>query len=121
MSEHFKEIHAKLAPIVSSRAFPVTFPQEPLPTWPAIRYTPTGGAVQQTSCGDADAPDLSIQIDAVATKFADVVALSGQIKTAMKAFSVPAVLENSPIFDYDAETKTHRAILSYTIAGSSNF
>jgi hypothetical protein len=122
MSEHFKEIHAKLAPLVANRAFPVTFPQQPLPTWPAIRYTPTGGTVQQTSCGDADEPDLSIQIDAVDVKFVDgLLPLVEQIKTAMKAFSVPAVLENSPIFDYDAETKTHRAILSYTIAGSSNF
>ena len=121
MSHYFKEVHSKLSALVSGRVFPVTFPQEPLPTWPAIRYTPTGGEMAQTSCGDADDPNISMQIDVVDVKFSEVVSLSESVKTAMKAFSVPAALENSPVFDYDAETKTHRVILSYTIAGSSTF
>lgn len=120
MSAYFTEIFTILSPLVSTRVYPVTFPQAPaVPVWPAIRYTPTGGQVQNTSCGDADSPDISIQIDVVATTFAAVITLTESVKTAFNTFSVPAVLDNYPIFEYDAETKTHRAILQYTLAGSS--
>jgi hypothetical protein len=120
LSAYFSEIFTILSPLVSNRVYPVTFPQAPaVPVWPAIRYTPTGGAVQFTSCGDANDPDISIQIDVVATTFGAAITLTESVKTAFNTFSVPAVLDAYPIFDYDYETKTHRAILQYTIAGSS--
>ena len=120
MSAYFTEIFTALGPLVANRVYPVTFPQAPaVPVWPAIRYTPIGGTMQSTSCGDANDPDISIQIDVVATTFSAVITLTESVKTAFNTFSVPAVLENFQIFDYDAETKTHRAILQYTIAGSS--
>jgi len=120
VSAYFTEIFTILAPLVANRVYPVTFPQAPaVPVWPSIRYTPTGGAVQLTSCGDANDPDVSIQIDVVATTFAAAITLTELVKTAFNTFSVPAVLDNFPMFDYDHETKTHRGILQYTIAGSS--
>lgn len=121
MSAYFAELYSRMAPLVGNRVFPVTYPQEPLPTWPAIRYTPTGGALQQTSCGDAMDGDVSVQIDVVALKFVDLVPLVAQVRTSLDAFSVPCVLDSEPGFEYDAETKTHRAILQYTIAGSTTF
>jgi hypothetical protein len=121
MGKYMPEIFLRLSPLVFGRVYPVTFPQQPLPVWPAIRYTPTGGAVQQTSCGDAMDGDVSIQIDVVALKFSEVENLSDLVRSAMNDFSEPAVLDREPSFDFDAETKTHRVIMSYTIAGSSNF
>lgn len=118
---YFTELFTALSPIVGGRVYPVKFPQEPLPTWPAIRYTPEGGATEKTSCGDADSPDISVQIDVVAKNFLDLLPLAESVKTAMSTFSVPVVLENYPGFTYDHETKTHRAILQFTIAGSSTF
>jgi Protein of unknown function (DUF3168) len=117
---YFTEIFTALGPLVSNRVYPLTFPQDPdVPVWPAIRYTPTGGAMQFTSCGDANDPDVTIQIDVVAATFAALLPLVGSVKTAFNTFSIPAVLENSPGFDYDAETKTHRAVMIYTLAGST--
>jgi hypothetical protein len=117
---YFTEIFTALGPLVSNRVYPLTFPQAPdVPVWPAIRYTPTGGEVQQTSCGDADSPDVAIQIDVVATTFYELLNLNQSVLTAMSAFSAPAVLANNLVFDYDAETKTHRAICQFVIAGSS--
>jgi Protein of unknown function (DUF3168) len=122
VSAYFTEIFTILSPLVSTRVYPVTFPQSPdIPVWPAIRYTPIGGVVEHTSCGDADSPDVEIQIDVVSANFSALITLVELVKTAFNTFSVPAVLENYPIFDYDAETKTHRAILLYTICGSTNF
>ena len=118
---YFTELFTALSPIVGGRVYPVKFPQEPLPTWPAIRYTPEGGPTEKTNCGDVDSPDIPVQIDVVAKNFLDLLPLAESVKTAMSTFSVPVVLENDAGFTYDHETKTHRAILQFTIAGSSNF
>jgi len=121
MSAYFAELYSRLGPIVSGRAFPVTFPQEPLPTWPAIRYTPTGGAIEKTNCGDANDGDVSVQVDIVAKEFAHLIPLLASVRSSLSSFSVPCVLESEPAFEYDSETKTHRVILQYTIAGSYTF
>lgn len=76
--------------------------------------------MQFTSCGDANAPDVTVQIDVVALTFEALLPLVESVKVAMSAFSIPAVLENFPGFDYDSETKTHRAVLVYTLAGSTS-
>ena len=118
---YFEEIFTRLGPLVASRVFPLTFPQNPhLPEWPSIRYTPTGGEVNKTSCGDADAADVSIQIDIVCPTWPSLVALTPQVLTAMKAFSVPCILESTPMMVFDDETKTHRAIIQFTISPSSS-
>ena len=44
-------IFAALTGLVSGRVYLVMFPQQLLPAWPAIRYTPAGGTTHSTSCG----------------------------------------------------------------------
>lgn len=108
-----------LTALVAGRVYPVTLPQEPRPTWPAIRYTPTGGSTYDTSCGNSDSDDQTIQIDAVATTYTAAAALAAQIETAMLA-AMPCLLDSTPSADYDPETKTHRFVLLFTIQPSSN-
>jgi len=114
-------LHAALAPLVAGRVFPVMFPQEPLPTWPAIRYTPVGGQVWPDACGggDGSTDDVRVQTDSVATTFAAARDLNLQVRAAMLAFDPPAVADGPPIFDFDPETRTFRAIQDFTLYPSS--
>ena len=115
-------LHAVLAPLVAGRCFPVVFPQEPLPTWPAIRYTPVGGTVHPDACGGGDGAedDVRVQIDAVALTYAAARDLMNQVRAAMMTFNPPAVSDGPALFDYDADTKTHRAIQDFTLYPSSS-
>lgn len=114
-------LHTALSSLVAGRVWPVIFPQSPLPTWPAIRYTPVGGTVYPDACGGGDgtADDVRVQIDAVAETYSGTRLLNQQIRAALMAFSPPAVPEGPPIFDYDPELKVHRAIQDFTLYPSS--
>jgi len=114
-------LHAVLAPLVAGRCFPVVFPQEPLPTWPAIRYTPIGGTVHPDACGAGDGAedDVRVQIDCVAETYLAARNLCNAVRAAMMAFNPPAVSDGPALFDYDADTKTHRAIQDFTLYPSS--
>ena len=114
-------LHAALAPLVAGRVYPVMFPQEPLPTWPAIRYTPVGGQVWPDACGSGDGAedDVRVQIDSVATTFDGARQLQQQVRAALVAFTPPAVADGPPIFDFDPETRTFRAIQDFTLYPSS--
>lgn len=104
-------------------AYPDTFPQPPaVPVWPAVRYTISGGTVYGDLCGDGDeeTDDVRIQIDAVAETSSARRALWDAVRAAMKGFPTPAVLQGSPVFSYDAETKTYRAMADYIVHGSSS-
>ncbi len=114
-------LHTALSSLVAGRVWPVMFPQSPLPTWPAIRYTPVGGTVYPDACGagDGTADDVRVQIDAVAETYVAARDLNQQIRAALMAFSPPAVPEGPPIFDYDPELRVHRAIQDWTLYPSS--
>lgn len=114
-------LHAALAPLVAGRVYPVMFPQEPLPTWPAIRYTPVGGTVYPDACGSGDGAedDVRVQIDSVAPTFDAARLLNQQVRAALGAFTPPAVADGPPLFDFDAETRTFRAIQDFTLYPSS--
>jgi hypothetical protein len=114
-------LHALLAPLVGGRCFPVMFPQEPLPTWPAIRYTPIGGTVWAANCGSdgGETDDPTVQIDCVAESYMAARALHQSVRTALLAFDPPAVADGALRFDYDAETRTHRASQDYTLYPST--
>lgn len=114
-------LHTALSALVAGRVYPVMFPQEPLPTWPAIRYTPVGGSIAPDACGSGDGTldDVRVQIDSVAATFAAARLLASQVRTAMQSFTPPAVAEGPPIFDFDAETRTFRAIQDFTLYPSS--
>lgn len=114
-------LHTALAALVAGRVWPVMFPQSPLPTWPAIRYTPVGGTVYPDACGGGDgtADDVSVQIDAVAETYLAARDLNQAIRAVLMAFDPPAVPEGPAIFDYDPELKVHRAIQDWTLYPSS--
>ncbi len=114
-------LHTALSSLVAGRVWPVMFPQSPLPTWPAIRYTPVGGTVYPDACGGGDgtADDVRVQIDAVAETYVAARDLNQAIRAALMAFSPPAVPEGPPIFDYDPDLKVHRAIQDWTLYPSS--
>lgn len=115
-------LHALLAPLVGGRVYPVMFPQEPLPTWPAIRYTPVGGSTNPDACGSGDGTldDVSVQIDVVAATYTAARDLQQQVRAALQTFTPPAVADGAPLFDFDAETRTHRAIQTFTLYPSSS-
>lgn len=115
-------LHALLAPLVGGRVYPVMFPQEPLPTWPAIRYTPVGGSTNPDVCGSGDGAedDVAVQIDVVASTYLTARDLQQQVRAALMAWPlVPAVADGAPLFDFDPETRTHRAIQTFTLYPSS--
>lgn len=117
-------LHALLAPLVGGRVYPVMFPQEPLPTWPAIRYTPVGGTVWPDVCGSGDGAedDVRVQIDCVAETYLAARTLNQQVRAALAGWSAgpPAVADGPPLFDFDPETRTHRAIQTFTLYPSSS-
>jgi len=116
---HSAAIFAALGPLVGGRCYPVVFPQEPLPTWPAIRYTPTGGATYPSSCGDSDADDQTVQVHAVAETYSEAETLERAVRIALTQ-ALPCTTDGAASFDYDSDTKTHRAVLLFTIQPTSD-
>lgn len=117
-------LHTLLAPLVGGRVYPVMFPQEPLPTWPAIRYTPVGGSTNPDACGSGDGAedDVAVQIDCVAETYQAARNLNKLVRAALTSWTAgpPAVADSSPIFDWDAEAKAFRAIQTFTLYPSSS-
>lgn len=113
------EIFDAIKGLVSDRVFPVTFPQEPLPTWPAIRYTPTGGVIDQDACGSGDdETDVpAYQIDVVAKTYDVARTLSNQARDALGA--IGGVLDAPPSAVYDSEVKCFRVIMQISFFRSA--
>jgi hypothetical protein len=99
------------------------FPQpQAKPTWPALRFTIIGGAIYHDleGAGDEETDDVRVQIDVVAETTAARREIWNAVRAAMKAYPQPAVLQGSPAFSYDGETKTYRAMGDFIIHGSSD-
>lgn len=111
-----------LSSLVSGRVYASTFPQEPEePTWPAIRFTVVGVSpvVDQCSSADTDTDDTRVQIDVVSRDYDEMVSLKASVIAAM-ATSTPAAQREPGGFEtFDADTKTHRAVLDFTFQPSS--
>jgi hypothetical protein len=121
-------IHSALGPLVGGRVYPNTFEQpntEPprLPTWPAVRYQFISSDPAADICGTAgeELDDVRVQIDVVAKTFGAMKTLKEQVITAMMVVAPPAQRQPGGIETYDAETKTHRAVLEYVFYPSSAF
>lgn len=115
------DLEALLKPLVGNRVSEDTFPQPPaVPVWPAIRYSFNGVPIVDV-CGDGDdaTAERSIQLDVVAENRTAARALRLQVMAAMRTFAPPAILNND-ISTFDAETKTFRRILRYTLHGSTS-
>jgi hypothetical protein len=116
------DIFTALKSLVGNRVAPDTFPQPPaVPTWPAIRYTFVSVVPIADICGDDDdtTSETHVQLDLVAATNVAVRALRLQVMAAMRSFFPPAILELSTS-GYDADTKTYRWILEYSLHGSTD-
>lgn len=121
---HDAIILTALGPLVDDKVWGVVFPQEKLPEWPAIRFTPVGGSISADVCngGDADTDDIQVQFDYVAKTYQAAGELCAQGRTALQAIDQPGlhVAAVSPeVVDYDPETKTYRATQDFIFSGSS--
>lgn len=114
---------------LGARIYEGTFPQPPaVPIWPAARYTFVGNTPYAALCGDSDidADDVRVQIDLVVqTSQADLHTLRRAVIAAMSAMVVqpgesplPSARETD-LYEFDAETKTHRFIIDFVLFPSS--
>lgn len=115
---------------LSGRIYEGVFPQPPaVPVWPAARYTFVGNTPYAALCGDSDidADDVRVQIDIVVqTSQADLHTLRRAVIAAMSAMVVQSgesplpSTRDTDLYEYDAETKTHRFILDFLLFPSSS-
>lgn len=120
-----------LATVVTlgARIYEGTFPQPPAaPVWPAARFTFAGNTPYPALCGDSDidADDVRVQIDLVVqTSQADLHTLRAAVIAAMSTMvvqpgesSLPST-RDTDLYEFDAETKTHRQIIDFLLYPSS--
>lgn len=116
-------IKTALGPLVGDRVYASTFPQQNnAPTWPAIRFTIIAGEVFPDLCGSEtwQTDDVRVQLDVVALEYDQMRSLVQQVISAMGALTDPPARRSAATVEtFDAETKTHRAILDYTLHPSS--
>jgi hypothetical protein len=116
---------------LSTRIYEGTFPQPPaVPVWPAARFTFVGNTPYAALCGDSDieADDVRVQIDLVVAETAGTAALH-TLRAAVIAAMSAMVLQSgetplpstrdTDLYEFDAETKTHRFILDFLLTPSS--
>lgn len=118
-----KAIVDALKPLVSNRVYPNEFPQgNPLPIWPAIRYTVFPGNPFPTLCGtsDEDGDDVTVYIDVVATNYPEMRALKARVIAALESTDPPCARQPGGQESPDGETKTQRVTIVYLFQQSSD-
>lgn len=121
---HSALLLAALNPLVAGRVWALTFPQEPLPTWPAIRYTPLPGTVSADVCngGGSDTDDVPVQVDYVAATYEEAAALAELGRAALQAIDAPGLnvaADSTPRADFDPETRVFIVSQDFLFSGSS--
>lgn len=115
-------IFAALRSLVDDRVYPNEFPQgDPLPIWPAIRYTIVVGDPSPTIAGsdDEDTDDVVVFIDVVAKTYPSMRALKAQVIEALQSTDPPCARESGGQEGPDGETRTHRVVMTYRFQQSS--
>lgn len=115
-------IFAALRSLVDDRVYPNEFPQgDPLPIWPAIRYTIVVGDPSPTIAGsdDEDTDDVVVFIDVVAKTYPGMRALKAQVIEALQSTDPPCARESGGQEGPDGETRTHRVVMTYRFQQSS--
>ncbi len=125
-------IYNALVSLANGHIYPSAFPQPSVngpgtveatqsqPSWPAIRYTVIDAQNPATSCGTGtvDNDDTTVQIDVVAKTYGGMTTLRDQVIAALMATDPPCKRDN--YFETkDTETKTHRAVLTYSFYAST--
>lgn len=118
-------LNAALDGLVAGGYHPNTFPQEDTaPTWPAIRGTVVSAAPFPDQCGtdDGETDAIDVQLDVVAEGYDAMQALAGSGGTVRDALALitPECLRTGYFETFDAETKTHRGVLTYRFGASSD-
>lgn len=122
---HSAQLLAALEPLVSERVWAVMFPQEPLPIWPAIRYSPRGGPISADVCngGEDDTDDIFVQVDYVAETYEEADDLARRGRAALQAIDAPGLNVSATAAAevvFDAETRTFVATQDFLFSGSSS-
>jgi len=115
-------IFTALRSLVADRVYPNEFPQgDPLPVWPAVRYTIVSTNPAPTLCGSdgEDVDDVTVFIDAVAVTYPQMRTLKAQVIAALEGTDPPCVRQVGGTETFDGETRTHRAVLTYLFQQSS--
>lgn len=110
--------------LADSRVYAVTFPQEPLPEWPAIRFTPYGGPISSDACngGSEDTDDIPVQFDFAAKTYEEAAELCRRGREALQAIEHPGLnvsAISSPRYEPDPDFKVILAIQDFLFSGSS--
>lgn len=114
-------IYQELRALVADRVYPSAFPQgSPTPVWPAIRYTLVSLDPAASLCGTPgeDGDDVRVQIDIVATTHSAMRTLRTQVIAALDGTDPPCHRLPGGFEVYDAETRTHRAVIEYRFSQS---
>lgn len=120
-------IFAALRGLVNDHCYPSRFPQPTVegpgtesttatgPSWPAIRYTVTGRFNDPSVCGTTGFADdeIDIQIDVVARTHGAMTTLCEEVDAQLRAQTDPPFTRENVFETWDAETRTHRGILTY--------
>lgn len=115
-------IYQSLRALVADRIWPNRFGQpDGSPVWPAIRYTIVVNDPAASLCGtdDEDTDDVIVQFDIVAATYAAMRTLKAQLITALDNTDPPCSRQPGGFETWDAETKTHRAVLDFRFQQSS--
>lgn len=115
---------------LGTRIYEGTFPQPPAaPSWPAARFQFAGNTPYAALCGDSDidADDVRVQVDIVVqTSQADLHTLRRAVILAMSNMVVQSgesplpSTRDTDLYEFDAETKTHRQILDFLLYPSTS-
>jgi hypothetical protein len=115
-------IYQRLRGLVADRIWPNRFAQgDPLPTWPALRYTVVSRDTVVSLCGttsEAD-DDVRVQIDIVAKTYTQMDTLKAQVIAALDGTDPPCTRQSGGFETYDVETTTHRAVIDFLFQQSS--
>ncbi len=113
---------ADLLAVVGTRVYPSTFKQKDggLPQWPAMRYTVIDAVSAPTVCGtdDESTDDTRVQVDIVETTMREVSDILPLVIASMQATDPPCYRDGIRK-TFDDETRTHRAIVDFVFAPST--
>ena len=117
-------LYQLLRGFVADRCYPVQFPQpsgNSPPVWPAIRYTIISAEPAASLCGtnDGTSDDVTVRIDVVAATYAAMQTLRDLVIATIADTDPPNSRQPGGFETYDAETKTHRAVLEYLFQQST--
>lgn len=129
-----RSVARTLATVVTlgTRIYEGTFPQPPAtPVWPAARFTFVGNTPYAALCGDSDidADDVRVQVDICVADAAGTAALHALRRAVVVAMENMVIqsgetplpsTRDTDLYDFDAETKTHRFILDFVLYPSSS-